>query len=364
MTTLLDAPNVRHVWGTEPGPRPHREWRRRRVRPVVEGLGRLGFALLWATLAMTQGKAAGVTQGREVVPLTPELKPGDYIWKPEVSPDGPVVIIVSIPEQSLFVYRNGVRIGRSTVSTGAKGHPTPTGIFTILQKKVDHESSIYKGAKMPYMQRLTWDGIALHAGGLPGYPASHGCVRLPGEFAEKLYAVTTSGTTVIVTDRRNTSGKTATPGLLFSGPTGGAPAQPLPAVGFEWDPAKSTNGAVSIIFSLPESTVFVLRNGVQIGRSRFALEAAAGPRGTHVFSALAGVNAQGRREWLSTTSIGGGRAPDVKALAARVKIPAGFATKVRPIITAGTTLILTDLPASAGTRSEEDFRILTAEGAR
>ena len=106
-----------------------------------------------------------------------EVKPGEFVWIPEVSPAGPVVVIVSIPEQEMFVYRNGIRIGRSTVSTGAKGHPTPTGVFTILQKKVDHESSIYKGAKMPHMQRLTWDGIAMHAGRLPGYPASHGCVR-------------------------------------------------------------------------------------------------------------------------------------------------------------------------------------------
>ena len=80
----------------------------------------------------------GFTKGREIEPLPPELKTGDYVWVPEVSPAGPVVIIVSIPDQEMLVYRNGVRIGRSTVSTGAKGHSTPTGIFTILQKKVDH----------------------------------------------------------------------------------------------------------------------------------------------------------------------------------------------------------------------------------
>ena len=94
--------------------------------------------------------------------------------------------------------RNGVRIGRSTVSTGTAGHRTPTGVFTILQKKVDHESSIYKSAKMPNMQRLTLTGIAMHAGQLPGYPASHGCVRLPEDFAAKLYTVTNLGTTVII----------------------------------------------------------------------------------------------------------------------------------------------------------------------
>jgi hypothetical protein len=85
-------------------------------------------------------------------------------WHPEVAPTGPVVILVSLPDQLLYVYRNGVRIGRSTVSTGKPGKSTPTGVFTVLQKKVRHESSIYKGAQMPHMQRLTWTGVAMHAG--------------------------------------------------------------------------------------------------------------------------------------------------------------------------------------------------------
>ena len=231
----------------------------------------LTLALFCCGVLWTNSRAASFTKGREIAPLTPEFKPGDYVWKPEVSPAGPVVIIVSIPQQTMFVYRNGVRIGRSTVSTGAKGHPTPTGIFTIQQKKVDHESSIYKGAKMPYMQRLTWDGIAMHAGQLPGYPASHGCVRLPVDFAEKLYSVTTKGTTVIVTDQKHAPGKTANPGLLLSGKTGAASTGRLPASGFEWQPDQSTNGAVSIIFSLPDSIAYVYRNGVQIGRTTFGL---------------------------------------------------------------------------------------------
>src|ERR1700681_3503702 len=157
------------------------------------------------------------TKGRAVQPFTPELKPGDYVWHPEISPAGPVVVIVSLPEQRMYVYRNGVRIGRSTISTGAKGHTTPTGMFTILQKKVTHESSIYKGAQMPHMQRLTWTGIAMHAGNLPGYPASHGCVRLPIDFAEKLYSVTTLGTTVIIADNQSAPSRSTQPGLLFSG---------------------------------------------------------------------------------------------------------------------------------------------------
>jgi L,D-transpeptidase catalytic domain len=133
------------------------------------------------------------TKGREVAPFTRVLKPGDYVWYPKVAPAGPVVILVSLPDQLLYVYRNGVRIGRSTASTGKPGKRTPTGVFTVLQKKVRHESSIYKGAQMPHMQRLTWTGVAMHAGNLPGYPASAGCVRLPVDFAANLYSVTTMG---------------------------------------------------------------------------------------------------------------------------------------------------------------------------
>ena len=97
-------------------------------------------------------------------------------------------MIVSLPEQLAYVYRNGVVIGVATVSTGKKGHETPTGVFTILQKDANHHSSLYNNAPMKFQERLTWDGVALHAGGLPGYPSSHGCVHLPSKFAEELFA--------------------------------------------------------------------------------------------------------------------------------------------------------------------------------
>jgi hypothetical protein len=125
----------------------------------------IAIAVTLAPLSIkTTSCAQAHTKGREVAPLTPKLKPGDYVWHPEVAPAGPVVVLVSLPDQLLYVYRNGVRIGRSTVSTGKPGKSTPTGVFTVLQKKVRQESSVYKGAQMPHMQRLTWAGVALHAG--------------------------------------------------------------------------------------------------------------------------------------------------------------------------------------------------------
>ena len=111
--------------------------------------------------------------GRKVPPATLDLQPMDYSWQPELSPTGLVVVIVSLPQQMLHVCRNGMRIGRSTISSGKTGHRTPTGVFTILQKRMKHTSSLFTGAPMPYMGRLSWSGVALQAGDHPGYPADH-----------------------------------------------------------------------------------------------------------------------------------------------------------------------------------------------
>src|SRR5271169_6626777 len=143
------------------------------------------------------------------------LKPGQFIWRPELSPRGPVVILVSLPHQIVHVYRNGLAIAASTCSSGARGHRTPTGVFTILQKHKEHYSSTYNNAPMPNMQRLTWRGIALHAGHLPGYPASHGCIRLPVRFSELLYSVTQHGTPVIIADNDSPHSSALEAGLML-----------------------------------------------------------------------------------------------------------------------------------------------------
>lgn len=110
-------------------------------------------------------------------------------------------ILVSKTDQSLALYENGEIIATSKVSTGKAGHETPSGIFSILEKRKYHESNIYSAAPMPFMQRLTWSGIALHEGKVPNYPASHGCVRLPSKFAKSLFGDTQRGVHVIITDR-------------------------------------------------------------------------------------------------------------------------------------------------------------------
>jgi len=169
------------------------------------------------------------TEGVRVSPETVTLKPGEYVWEPERAPEGPLLIVASITEQVAYVYRNGIRIARSSVSTGRPGHRTPTGVFTILEKEVHHTSSIYKGAEMPYMERVTWSGIALHAGDLPGYPDSHGCVRLPLEFSKLLFGVTMKGATVIIGDEHSAPAETVHPGLFFA--QNGQESEPIAARG-------------------------------------------------------------------------------------------------------------------------------------
>lgn len=123
-----------------------------------------------------------------------------YFWDPKRAPDGPLFLVIDLNAQRVTVYRQGFLIGASTISTGSEGRETPTGMFTILEKQVMHRSSTYDDAPMPYMQRLTEKGVAIHAGNLPGYAASHGCIRLPPAFAKLLFGATQVGTPVMITD--------------------------------------------------------------------------------------------------------------------------------------------------------------------
>ena len=117
-----------------------------------------------AALASSPLFAVSASWATEVVKEIAALKPGEFTWHPERSPKGAVAVVVSIPQQRVHVYRNGIRIAVATCSTGKPGHETPTGVFTVLQKDKDHHSKTYNNAPMPNMNRLTWDGVALHAG--------------------------------------------------------------------------------------------------------------------------------------------------------------------------------------------------------
>lgn len=335
--------------------------------------------VLMAGLALCglSGMSPASAQDAAQLPQRIALAPGEYLWMPELAPQGPLLVLVSLPEQLAYVYRNGVRIGVSTVSTGKAGHETPTGVFTILEKRVEHYSNLYDNAPMPYMQRLTWDGVALHAGRLPGYPASHGCVRLPRAFAEKLFAVTRSGTTVVIADRSAPVAQAVAPGLLSPGllspgllspglsspldPAGAPAVQASPVSGWVLSPAGP--GPVTVIASLRDRRVVVLRDGVEIGHAPLRVvddTAARALRGTHLYLLLEGAGESesllapgrpaGRWQALQVAALGPGEG-DVRAAAASgaIGVAPGFAQALYATFGPGSTVIVTDEPLGAGT---------------
>jgi L,D-transpeptidase catalytic domain len=309
----------------------------------------ISAGLLTASQAMekpsfhTKGTAAGKPTGT--------LKPGEYWWNPQLSPSGPVVVLVSIPQQTMHVYRNGILIGRSTVSTGSKGHSTPGGVFSILEKKQTHRSKKYDNAPMPYMQRLTWTGIAMHSGALPGYPASHGCVRLPYDFSQLLFKATEKGGTVVVGDGKTPTPHLASnPGLLLA-PKDFSPEM-LRRLGtdeYDWRPERSTEGPITIVVSSTDDALYVYRNGNPIGRGAVQVSGR-GDLGNHVFTLLEGITgkpsqlAPGReaRRWMRVTSEG--RPAEAEQLASRIHFNPEFAQKLADEIKPGTTVIVTDQP--------------------
>lgn len=318
------------------------------------------LVLLASGAALAQGAKESVTFEQQVS----ELKPGQYIWDERVAPEGPMVLLVNLKTQRAYAYRNGVRIGASTVSTGKKGHTTPTGVFQILQKNKDHVSNIYKGAKMPYMQRLTWDGIALHAGNLPGYPASHGCVRLPYEFSKKLFAETALGMTVVVVNedvKPQTVGDNAVlaPITPKGKPVDQAALALPPGQDMRWEPEKSPSGPVTIVFSSESQIGVVYRNGVEIGRTRVKVPAKF-DIGTRVVQ-FTGLDDKGVPQWVYIGLPGyearKGQRVEPAALA-QIQVPEPFKQRLRSVVKPGTMMMGTDGPITPAT-SGEKLTVLT-----
>ena len=126
------------------------------------------------------------------------LRPGQFLWAAEIPKDGETKVVIDTLTQLFYVYRGEKLVGVATISTGSKGRETPLGFWAVMNKKVKGYSRKYDNAPMPFMQMYDHKGIAFHAGPNPGYPASHGCVRLPLKFAERLYGMTQIGTKVVI----------------------------------------------------------------------------------------------------------------------------------------------------------------------
>jgi len=330
----------------------------RTILPLVASLWTILSATAWAASVPFWGAKSSVPID---TPLD-KLKRGQFLWIGNAVTAGPLVMVVSISEQRAFVYRNGVLIGASTVSTGRPGHATPTGVFTVLQKQKEHRSSIYDSAPMPYMERLTWGGVALHAGGLPGYPESHGCIHLPSEFARLLFAVSSSGMTVVIGSDTSAPQHVAHPGYLAPvSYAGGRPVESRPFAPSEqerWHPESAPSGPLSIVLSQGSHRIVVYRNGIEIGRARVQIIGDA-PLANHALVLTEGpsvpnpyVPDPARYRWLRLGVPGhtGEQSTQVDpAAVARIKIPADFVAKVNAILTPGTTLLVTSAPLYART---------------
>jgi L,D-transpeptidase catalytic domain len=325
-------------------------------------LDRRGFlgGLIGSSAILAGGGAA---VGDEMMKEISQLKPGEFTWHPERAATGPVSVVVSIPQQRVHVYRNGVRIAVSTCSTGKPGHETPTGVFVVLQKDKDHHSSTYNDAPMPNMNRLTWSGIALHAGNLPGYPASHGCVRLPLKFSELLFPVTHMGTPVIIAGAHTDPWELTHPGMVLSGYAEREFEQVLAGLEGKKHPSdwaeSETYPVTSVIASSTDRAIELIENDHVITKSPLILKGG-DKLGSHVF-VLNGADHDARgMHWSAITHHHEDAAlPRGDDVLQRIRADESFVAAMRERMHPGMTMVLTDAPLSPDKRSGKDFVIVT-----
>lgn len=332
------------------------------TKPASLRIDRRGLLVGAASLAGLAALGEGLA--REVMKEIAELKPGEFTWHPERQQSGSVAVVVSIPEQRVHVYRNGIRIGVSTCSTGKQGHETPTGVFVVLQKDKHHKSSTYNDAPMPNMNRLTWSGIALHAGKLPGYPASHGCVRLPIEFSERLFGITHLGTPVIISGAHADPKELVHPGMVLSAYAEhefGSAVAALKGKSHPSDWAEAEKLPVtSIIASSADRRIILVENSEVRAEGTLTISGG-GQLGSHVF-VLDNVHdgARGLR-WIAishNSDSDGFFQPEERAIS-RLRADDGFLGRMRSALHPGAVLIVTDAPLSPDSRSGKDFVIMS-----
>jgi L,D-transpeptidase catalytic domain len=326
--------------------------------------------------------------------------------RPEDPPKGPLQIIISIADQRVSLFDNGALIARSSVSTGTQGHPTPFGVFSVISKQRWHRSNIYSAAPMPYMQRITWSGIALHAGVVPGHPASHGCIRLKNDFAIRLWHLTKRGTRVIIAREDVQPVEIANPHLFVPKPKAASESETATVAdsgttAHSSAPAALVRGderAFAMLRVAPQKvvpiSVFVsrklgrlfVRQGlmpvldipVEIHNPEEAL-------GTHVFTAMESQKDSASIRWTVVSiprefsqasahttkerKAPGERAAETAPLVPlpdnanaaldRIEIPQDVVEQISELLTPGSSLIISDNGMSSETREDTDFIVVT-----
>jgi hypothetical protein len=317
-------------------------------------------------------------------------------------PKGPLQVVVSIRSQRVTLYDNGVRVAQGPVSTGVPGHPTPTGVFSIIEKDRYHRSNIYSNAPMPYMHRITWSGVALHEGPLPGHPASHGCIRLSHGFASRLWLVSKRGVPVIVARNDVVPVDFAHPHLLLpkskpaesQGSETEKPAEIIKSIQFV---AATTNrsatspemvvpmkptGHVAVFVSRKEKKIFVRQGFMPLFDMPVTIDDPDLPLGTHVFTAMEVTNNGTGMRWNVMTMPGeqprnaepSGRkkigkqaipAPEANATTTpqqaldRIHIPQEAIDRIGELLTPGSSLLVSDQRLGPETGRGTDFIVVT-----
>src|ERR1700730_1216889 len=329
------------------------------------------------------------------------------------TPKGPLQIIISIAHQRVSLYDNGALIARSSVSTGIQHHPTPLGVFSVISKQRWHRSNIYSAAPMPYMQRITWSGIALHAGVVPRRPASHGCIRLKNDFAIRLWHLTKRGTRVIIAHDDVQPVEITNPHLFKPKAVSGSPKfQTATVAGKSISTAAATHGSpvsnaetseatslqvpgsapaggapqkivpISVFVSRKLSKLFVRQGFSPLFDVPVKIENPEEPLGTHVFTAMEFQNEGAAIRWtvvsipeefprMSQSATKEREAPAKqpalsvplldKANAAldRIEIPQDTLESISELLTPASSLIISDNEFSHETGKETDFIVVT-----
>jgi hypothetical protein len=318
----------------------------------------------------------------------------------EAHPQGPFQIVVEIAKQQVELYGQNGFIARAPISTGMAGHPTPMGVFTVISKAKWHQSNIYSGAPMPFMQRITWSGIAMHAGPRPGYPASHGCIRLPENFAVWLFHATKIGARVIVTREPAPPVDIASPKLFVppklagdttkvamsaaAAPSGAAQPGAVMADAAEKSapPAKQKPSGppppISVFVSRKQNKVFVRQGFAELFDMPVTITEPDRALGTHVYTAMALKDDGKALRWTVISIPSAYRHPAAKrrgknadvepelpaaSTAAealdRITLPPEAIEKISALISPGSSLIVSDNPLSDETDADTDFIVLT-----
>ena len=332
--------------------------------------------------------------------------------RPEPLPKGPLQIIISIADQRVSLFDNGALIARSSVSTGMEGHPTPLGVFSVISKQRWHRSNIYSAAPMPYMQRITWSGIALHAGVVPGHPASHGCIRLKNDFAVRLWHLTKRGTRVIIAHGDVQPVEITNPHLFQpKAASGSSEFQTATVATKSIGTAAATQGSlvsnaetpeaaslqvpgsvpaasapkkivpISIFVSRKLSKLFVRQGFTPLFDVPVKIENPEEPLGTHVFTAMEFQNegtairwtvvsipdefpriegaTKGREAPVKQTALSVPSPDQANAVLNRIEIPQDTVERISELLTPASSLIISDNGFSHETGKDTDFIVVT-----